>query len=110
MKEKAVCFPKNEGVMAKEYIVPLSIEERKKLSALIDSGTEKARTLTHARIFLKTDEGWQGRAICKALVVSIPTVEQVRKRFVFDGFEAALKARCSKHICSRKMDGKQEAM
>ena len=56
--------------MAKKYIVTLSVEERKKLSALISSGTEKARKLTHARILLKADEGWQDRAICKALDVA----------------------------------------
>jgi hypothetical protein len=58
VNEKAVCFPENEGSMTKKYIVTLSIEERKKLSALIGSGTKKARTLSHARILLKADAGW----------------------------------------------------
>ena len=53
--------------MAKKYIVTLSVEERKKLSTLIGSGTEKARKLTHARILLKADEGWQDREICKSI-------------------------------------------
>lgn len=95
--------------MAKKYIVTLSFEERKKLSALIGSGTEKARTLTHARVLLKAEEGWQDCEICKALDVSIPTVERVRKRFVLEGFEAALKAHRPKRMYSRKLDGEQEA-
>jgi hypothetical protein len=47
--------------------------------------------------------------ICKALNVSIATIERVRKRFVFEGFEASLKRRRSKRIYRRKIDGEQEA-
>ncbi len=95
--------------MAKKYKVVLSVEERKRLTALIGSGTEKARTLTHTRIVLKADEGWQDHEICKALEVSIPTVERVRKRFVFEGLEAVLKPHNPHRIYSRKLDGEQEA-
>lgn len=58
---------------------------------------------------MKADEGWHDHDICKALNVSIPTVERVRKRFVFEGFEASLKPRRSKRVYSRKLDGEQEA-
>ncbi len=95
--------------MAKKYIVTLNVEERKQLLALIRSGTAKARRLTHARILLKADEGWSDHKICKALDVSIPTVERVRKRFVFEGFEAVLKPHRPHRIYSRKLDGEQEA-
>ena len=95
--------------MAKKYIVALTVEEREKLLTLIGSGTAKARTLTHARILLKADEGWPDPQICKALHVSIPTIERVRKRFVFEGFEAVLKPRRPHRIYSRKLDGEQEA-
>ena len=44
--------------MAKKYIVTLKAEEREQLLVLIGSGNAKARTLTHARILLKADEGW----------------------------------------------------
>jgi hypothetical protein len=43
------------------------------------------------------------------LNVSIPTVERVRKQFVFEGFEASLKTRRPKRVYSRKVDGEQEA-
>ncbi len=95
--------------MAKKYVVTLKVVEREELLALIGSGTARARTLTHARILLKADEGWQDRDICKALNISIPTVERVRKQFVFEGFEASLKPRRSKRVYSRKLDGEQEA-
>src|SRR3990172_9988965 len=95
--------------MAKKYIVTLNADEREKLLALIGSGTSKARTLTHARILLKADEGWPDREICTALDVSILTVERVRKRFVFEGFETFMKPRRPNRIYSRKLDGEQEA-
>ena len=75
----------------------------------IGSGTASARTLTHARILLKADAGGCDREICKALNVSIPTVERVRKQFVFEGFEASLKPRRPQRVYRRKMDGEQEA-
>lgn len=95
--------------MAKKYIVSLIVEEREALLALIASGTAKARRLAHARILLKADAGWSDQRIAEALDTSIPTIERVRKRFVFEGFEAALKPRRAKRIYSRKLDGEQEA-
>ena len=95
--------------MAKKYVVTLEADEREKLLVLIGSGIAKARTITHARILLKADEGWQDREICKALNVSVPTVERVRRQFVFEGFEASLKPRRPKRMYSRKLDGEQEA-
>jgi len=95
--------------MTKKYMVMLETEEREKLLALISSGIAKARTITHARILLKAEEGWQDQEICKALNVSIPTVERVRKRFVLEGFERSLRPRRPKRVYSRKLDGEQEA-
>src|SRR5215216_739631 len=95
--------------MAKKYVVRLKDEEREQLLSLIGSGNAKARTLTHARLLLKADEGWQDFAICKALNVSIATIERIRKQFVFEGFEASLKRRRSKRVYRRKVDGEQEA-
>jgi DNA-directed RNA polymerase specialized sigma24 family protein len=89
VNEKTVSFSENEGSHGEEVHSYFEVEERKKLSTLIGSGREKARKLTRARILLKADEGWQDREICKALDVSIPTVERVRKRYVFEGFEAS---------------------
>jgi transposase len=95
--------------MAKKYVVTLANDEREKLLKLIGSGTAKARTISRARILLKANEDWQDKEISQALDVSIPTVERVRKRFVFEGFEASLKPRRSQRKYSRKLDGEQEA-
>jgi len=62
-----------------------------------------------ARILLKVDEGWQDREICKALDVSMPTVEWIRKRFVLEGFEAIWKPRRPNRISSCKLGGEQGA-
>jgi len=95
--------------MAKYYIVTLDSKEREMLHNMINSGTERARKLTHARILLKADEGWSDEDICKALDVGIATVQRVRKRFVLEGLEAALNRRRPRREYSRKFDGEQEA-
>ena len=95
--------------MVKKYVVTLTDDEREQLLKVIGSGTAKARTISRARILLKANEAWQDQEIILALDVSIPTIERVRKQFVFEGFEASLKSRRSKRIYSRKLDGEQEA-
>ena len=42
---------------------------------------------------MKADAGWSDERIAGALDVSIPTIERVRRRFVFEGLEAALRLR-----------------
>jgi len=95
--------------MARKYIVTLSAEERQILRDLIASGTHRTRKLTRARIPLKADEGWSDREISRALNVSIPTIERVRRRFVFEGFEAALDQKRSTREYHHKIDGEREA-
>lgn len=95
--------------MAKKYIVTLSAEEREALQKLISSGIAPARKLTHGRILLKADVGWQDHAISEALDVSIPTIERVRQCFVEEGLEAALNRRPPTREYKRRLDGEQEA-
>lgn len=95
--------------MVKKYVVTLTNDEQEQLLKLVNSGTGKARTLTHARILLKANAEWHDDEISAALDVSIPTIERVRKRFVFEGFEACLKPRRSRRVYSHKLDGEQEA-
>ena|SRR5579884_1621237 len=100
--------------MYKRYRVQLADEERGYLEALLRVGKAAARTLTHARILLKADEGpagpnWTDEEIAAALEVNCSTVERVRQRCVEEGFEAALRPRPSRHVHPRKLDGAQEA-
>jgi len=98
----------------KVYRVRLLPEERKQLQKLLSKGKASARTLTHARILLKTDEGVDGPRltddeIADALEVNRSTVERVRIRCVEAGVEAALHPRPSRQVHPRKLDGVQEA-
>jgi transposase len=100
--------------MPKKYRVTLTPEEREQLTALVSKGKAAARTLTHARILLKTDEAdggpaWTDAAVCTALDVGLCTVMRVRERFVEDGFAAALRPRPSSYRQPRKLDGYLEA-
>ena len=100
--------------MNKKYIVTLTEEERVVLRKLIASGKGSARRLMHARVLLKADRrsdtaGWKDARIAAGLEVSIPTVEQVRQRFVEEGLEAALVRRKPQREYRRKLGGTEEA-
>ena len=98
----------------KVYRVKLTTEERAHLLELLSKGKAAARTLTHARMLLKADEGEAGPCladdeIALDLEVNRSTVERVRTRCVEEGFEAALRPRPSRQLHPRKLDGIQEA-
>jgi len=100
--------------MEKKYIVELTDVERKTLRELISSGKGAARKLARARILLKADSSpgapnWSDVKITEALDVGRATVERLRKRFVEEGFEAALGRRKSQRNYQRKLDGDGEA-
>jgi transposase len=100
--------------MNKRYIVTLTVEERNELRRLVARGKGAARKLTHARILLKADippegPGWSDEHIAHSLDVHRTTVEDVRKRFVLEGVEAALNRRPPKREYRRKLDGRGEA-
>ena len=78
-------------------------------------GKASALTITRARILLKADQGKDGEAqtdaqVAEALSVAAKTVFNVRRRWVEEGLEAALRRK--KQDCpsrSRKLDGVAEA-
>src|SRR5918911_130382 len=98
----------------KTYRVKLDEQERAQLERMLARGKAAARSLTHARILLKADEGssgpgWTDEAIAEALDVNRSKVERVRIRCVEEGVEAALRPRPSRQVRLRKLDGAQEA-
>jgi hypothetical protein len=100
--------------VAQKYRVTLSAAERAALQQLLGSGTAPARALTHARILLKADESaegpaWTNRAIGAALEVDELTISRVRRRFVQQGWEAAVHRKPPERQWERKLDGAQEA-
>ena len=101
--------------MKKVFVVRLSETERSELDALVRKGKASALTITRARILLKADQGKDGEAqtdtqVADALSVAAKTVFNVRRRWVEEGPEAALRRK--KQDCpsrSRKLDGVAEA-
>jgi transposase len=99
---------------AKRYRVTLTSEERQQLQQRLTAGRAAARSLMHARVLLKADEGpdgpaWIDAQICEALEVSDTTVERIRQRFVEDGLDVALGRKPTRRVYQRKLDGEQEA-
>jgi transposase len=101
--------------MNKKYVVRLEPPERLELEKLVSSGKAAARKLTHARILLQADVspaglGWKDEQIAKSLGVTTRTVENVRRRCVEEGLEAALNPKKREHPpVPRKLDGAKEA-
>jgi hypothetical protein len=98
----------------KIYRVLLSDDDRAVLYRLLSGGTAPARQLTHARILLKADEGpdgpaWKDAAIADALEVDPSTVGRVRRLFVREGRDAALRHRAPRATKPRTLSGADEA-
>ncbi|SRR5712691_10085074 len=99
----------------KKYIVKLSQQQRQQLQGLIGAGHTSARSLTHARLLLKADQGeqgpgWSDEQISEALEVSVPTIERVRHRFVDHGLQDAVDRRPQPPRPEKRiLNGKHEA-
>ncbi len=98
---------------AKKYRVFLNDKERKYLRKLVNTGADKARKLTRARILLLTDESPSGpsnkdKEIMYSLGVCAGTVAATRERFVEEGIQGALneKPRSGR---PREFTGREEA-
>jgi hypothetical protein len=79
--------------MIKKYIVRLTDEERAVCEATVKKEKGKSEKLRRAVIMLKADvdgPGWNDHKISEAVGCRIRTVENVRREFVLEGFEAAL--------------------
>lgn len=92
----------------KKHIVSLDDQERETLLALTTKGKVGARTLKRALVLLAADDGERDQDIAASVRVSVDTVERIRKRFVEEGLEAALRER-PRPGKARKLDGRQEA-
>src|SRR4030067_532509 len=111
-----VSLRQNKDVaMKKVFVVRLTETERLELDALVRKGKGSALTIARARILLKADQGNDGEPrtdaqVAEALSVAAKTVFNVRRRWVEEGMEAALRRK--KQDCpsrSRKLDGEAEA-
>jgi len=79
--------------MVKRYRVTLTDAERDRLEALTRKGTASVRMVRRAQVLLLAAEGRRDEEIVKALRVGVATVERLRRRFVEEGLDAALRER-----------------
>ena len=97
--------------MAIRYAVDLTDAERTALREIISKNKAKRSTIINAYILLKADRtcGWTNEAIAAAYEVSTKKVEQLKKRFVEEGCEAALYRKPVTNAHRRKITGDEEA-
>ena len=100
--------------MQLRYKVKLTERQRNELISLINTGKEKSKKLTHARVLLQADCSRLGPAkkskeIGINLHIHERTVRRIRERFVVEGLEAALNGKPHRSFKPRKLDGEQEA-
>lgn len=97
----------------KRYVVRLTDEERKGLEAMVKKGRAAAYKIRHANILLKADAdgpAWTDARIAEAFGCHPRTVENVRRRCVLEGLEAAIVRKKQKKLSrERKLDGEGEA-
>ena len=83
--------------MPHQPAITFSKEERTTLESFVHRGKANARTLTRARILLKSADGWSTSALAAAFDVCEATVTNVRGRFVRGGLEAVLHDKVQQH-------------
>ena len=98
-----------------KYNVTLTKEEREYLSDLASKGEHKSQKVLNALILLGCDAGnfqsnrSTNEEIAKVLNISMKKIDRVKKRFVEEGFEAALDKRKADRVYTKKADGDFEA-
>lgn len=99
--------------MVKKYIVRLSEKERSKLEEIVKKLKGTSERVRRANILLKADAdgpNWRDAKIAEALSCRTRTVENIRLRFVTEGFETVLNRKKRETPPRPKiLDGKQEA-
>ena len=99
--------------MLKKYIVRLTDEERETLRHVVDKLKGSSQKVRRAQVLLKADAdgpGWTDAKIADAFGCRTKTVENIRERFVTEGFEITLDGQPRlKPPCPKLLDGEQEA-
>ena len=97
--------------MQKKYIVRLDVSERRTLTGVIKTLSGSSQKVRRAQMLLKADAdgpAWTDAKIADAFGCRTRTVENLRERFVTEGFELTLNG-ASKKPRPKLLDGKQEA-
>jgi transposase len=97
------------------YKVTLTQEERNQLTEITRTGIHAARKVIHALILLNVDRGQYNteqqinEEICKVLKIGMRTIDRVKRRFVEEGLDAALKMAPTSRGYDKLVDGDMEA-
>jgi transposase len=97
-----------------KYKVTLTGQERDELLSITKGGTHTSKKVIHALILLNCDEGEfadkvNNEDVAKVLKVGMRTIDRVKKKFVEEGFNAALENSPTTRIYEKKADGDVEA-
>ena len=98
--------------MQKKNVVRLSGEERQSCQQVIDKLKGTSQKVRRANILLKADAdgpAWTDKRIAEAFRCRIQTVENIRKKCVLEGFDAALEHQKPQAPPATLLDGEQEA-
>lgn len=99
--------------MLKKYIVRLTDEERETLNRVVAKFKGSSQKVRRAQVLLKADAdgpGWTDAKIADAYGCRTKTVENIRERFVTEGFEVTLNGQPQvKPPRQKLLDGEQEA-
>lgn len=98
----------------KKYRVTLTGSEIEFLEEITKKGKRSAQIIRNAYILLNCNEADNGRKqkdedIAKLLGITVRTMENVRQKFVLEGFETALYGKKSERVYTSKVDGDVEA-
>ncbi len=98
----------------KEYHVTLTDEECRELEEMTRKGKRNAQMIRNALVLLNCDENNPDRLkkdseIAGMLGITERTIENIRKKFVFDGLDVALAGKPSERVYMSKVDGDIEA-
>jgi transposase len=100
-------------IVLKKYIVRLTDEERETLRQVVDKLKGSSQKVRRAQVLLKADSdgpGWTDAKIAEAFGCRTKTVENIRERFVTEGFDIAVDGQPRlKSSCPKLLDGEQEA-
>jgi hypothetical protein len=99
--------------MQKKYIVRLTDEQRKTLRDEVKRLSGSPQKLRRAQVLLKADANgpnWTDKRIAEAFSCRTKTVENIRQRFVTEGFDVALHGtKPGKAPRARRLNEEQEA-
>jgi Homeodomain-like domain len=98
--------------MPKKYVVRLMGQERATLQDIVAKFKGSSQKVRRAQVLLKADAdgpGWTDARIAEAFGCRTQTVENIRERFVVEGFAVTLHGKPRDVPPPKLLDGEQEA-